>query len=123
MVSVSRWCPTATEKIDPRVIYQDESQYCYIAVKQLSVIPDNRIFLQDTLMHSDIIMGDINDLQYEYTIIYAGVTRLLSKNKNKLNVMLLAAAATCFRDISRTIGPAAKSDVVEIDPAVTKGGR
>jgi tetratricopeptide (TPR) repeat protein/MFS family permease len=108
------------EPADPRVIYQDESQYCYIAVKQLSVIPDRRIFLQDTLRHSDIIMGDINDLQYEYERVYAGITHLLSKNKEKLNVMFIGGGGYVFPRYIETKWPGSRIDVAEIDPAVTK---
>ena len=32
---------------DPAVLYEDESQYCYIAVKKLSKNPDKRKFRQD----------------------------------------------------------------------------
>jgi tetratricopeptide (TPR) repeat protein/MFS family permease len=108
------------EKTDPRVIYHDESQYCYIAVKQLSVIPDKRIFLQDTLRHSDIIMGDINDLQYEYEIIYSGVTRLLGKNRSNLNVLFIGGGGYVFPRYIEANWPGSRIEVVEIDPAVTK---
>ncbi len=108
------------EKIDSRIIYQDESQYSYIAVKQLSVIPDKRIFLQDTLRHSDIIMGDINDLQYEYTILYGGITRMMSKNKDKLNVMFIGGGGYVFPRYIENNWFGSNIDVVEIDPRVTK---
>jgi tetratricopeptide (TPR) repeat protein len=125
-VAPADWCRSAggalllRERLDPRVIYQDESQYCYIAVKQLSVFPDRRIFLQDTLRHSDIIMGDINDLQYEYEVIYSGVTRLMSKDKDKLNVMFIGGGGYVFPRYIQTNWPGSRIDVVEIDPAVTK---
>jgi spermidine synthase len=121
-----RWCVTLgaglmlREPIDPRIIYQDESQYCYIAVKQLSVFPDRRIFLQDTLRHSEIIMGDINDLQYEYTIVYADITRLVSQNRNKLDVMFIGGGGYVFPRYIQANWPGSRIDVVEIDPGVTK---
>jgi tetratricopeptide (TPR) repeat protein len=108
------------EPIDPIVIYQDESQYCYIAVTQVSATPDKRFFIQDKLRHSEIIMGDINDLQYPYTRIYAGITRLLSKNKDKLNVMVIGGGGYVFPRYIETNWPQSRIDVVEIDPAVTK---
>jgi spermidine synthase len=121
-----RWCMTLgaglmlREPIDPRVIYQDESQYCYIAVKQLSVFPDRRIFVQDTLRHSEIIMGDINDLLYEYTIVYADITRLMSQNRNNFNVMFIGGGGYVFPRYIQANWPGSRIDVVEIDPAVTK---
>ena len=36
---------------DPKVIYEDESQYCYIAVNRISTTPDIRDFVQDKLLH------------------------------------------------------------------------
>jgi spermidine synthase/Flp pilus assembly protein TadD len=121
-----RWCMTLgaglmlREPIDPRTIYQDESQYCYIAVKQLSVFPDRRIFVQDTLRHSEIIMGDINDLLYEYTIVYDDITRLMCQNKNQLNVMFIGGGGYVFPRYIQANWPGSRIDVVEIDPAVTK---
>jgi tetratricopeptide (TPR) repeat protein len=121
-----RWCMTLgaglmlREPIYPMMIYQDESQYCYIAVKQLSVFPDRRIFAQDTLLHSEIIMGDINDLVYEYTIIYADITRLLSQNKNKLNVMFIGGGGYVLPRYIQANWPGSRIDVAEIDPGVTK---
>ena len=122
----TQWCMTLgaglmlREPIDPRVIYQDESQYCYIAVKQLSAFPDRRIFMQDTLKHSEIIMGDINDLQYEYTIIYADITRLMNQNKKNLNVMFIGGGGYVFPRYIQANWPGSRIDVVEIDPAVTR---
>ncbi len=121
-----RWCMTMgagltlREPIDPRVIYQDESQYCYIAVKQLSAFPDRRIFVQDTLRHSELIMGDINDLQYEYTIIYADITRLINQNGKNLNVMFIGGGGYVFPRYIQANWPGSRIAVVEIDPAVTK---
>ena len=125
-VAPADWCRSAggalllREPVDPRVIYQDESQYCYIAVKQMSVVPDRRTFMQDTLRHSEIIMGDINNLQYEYTKIYADITRLIGKNKDKLRVMVIGGGGYVYPRYIETNWPGSRIDVVEIDPAVTK---
>ncbi|MGA2680116.1 MAG: fused MFS/spermidine synthase [Sedimentisphaerales bacterium] len=121
-----QWCMTLgvglmlREPIDENVIYQDESQYCYIAVKQLSAFPDRRIFVQDTLKHSELIMGDINDLQYEYTIVYAKITRLMSQNRNNLNVMFIGGGGYVLPRYIQANWPGSRIDVVEIDPAVTR---
>lgn len=125
-VAPAEWCRSAggalllREPVDPRVIYQDESQYCYIAVKQMSVVPDRRTFMQDTLRHSEIIMGDINNLQYEYTKIYADITRLIGKNKDKLRVMVIGGGGYVYPRYIETNWPGSRIDVVEIDPAVTR---
>ena len=52
------------EKDDPKIIYKDETQYCYVAVKRISDEPDHRAFMQDKLKHSEVIMGDISNLQF-----------------------------------------------------------
>jgi tetratricopeptide (TPR) repeat protein/MFS family permease len=122
-----QWCQTTgrflmlREPVDPKVIYKDESQYCYIAVKQLSVVPDRRIFMQDTLLHSTIIMGAINDLQYDYEVIYAGLTHLMSVDMGgKLSVMFIGGGGYVFPRYIENNWPGSIIDVVEIDPRVTR---
>jgi spermidine synthase/Tfp pilus assembly protein PilF len=108
------------EPIDPRIIYHDESQYCYIAVKQLSQFPDRRTFMQDTLRHSEILMDDINNLQYGYERVYANITKLVAKDKRKLNVMAIGGGGYVFPRYIQANWPGSRIDVVEIDPDVTK---
>lgn len=125
-VAPLQWCQKAgaaillREKPDPRVLYEDESQYCYIAVRQLSTSPDRREFMQDKLRHSEIIMGDINDLRYFHTIIFAGITRQLSQNKEKLSVMHIGGGGYVLPQYIEKNWPGSRNDVVEIDPAVTE---
>ena len=121
----AQWCQNAggalllREAIDPSVIYQAESQYCYIAVKT-SNLPNKRVFMQDKLTHSAMIMGDINDLIYPYTRIYAGITRLISKNKSKLRVMVIGGGGYVFPRYIETNWPGSHIEVAEIDPGVTE---
>jgi tetratricopeptide (TPR) repeat protein len=108
------------EKADASLIYEDESQYCYIAVKRLSDKPDKRQFVQDRLKHSEMIMGNVNDLQYFYTIIFAGITRQLSQNKEKLSVMHIGGGGYVFPRYIEKNWPGSRNDVAEIDPRVTE---
>ena len=108
------------EKPNPDIIYSDESQYCYIAVKRLSETPDKRAFMQDKLMHSEIIMGDINNLQYPYTLIYTVITRGLSINKDTLAVMVIGGGGYVYPRYIEKNWPGSRVDVAEIDPAVTE---
>jgi tetratricopeptide (TPR) repeat protein/MFS family permease len=103
---------------DPSILYETESQYCYIAVQQLSKDPDKRRFLQDKLMHSEIIMNDVLDLQYFYTKIYAGITEGLAKDQ--LSVMAIGGGGYVFPRYVEKRHPGSRIDVVEIDPAVTE---
>jgi tetratricopeptide (TPR) repeat protein len=108
------------EKPNPNVIYEDESRYCYIAVEYISKDPDRRAFMQDKLMHSDMVMGDIQDLKYPYEKIEAAVTRLLSRGRNKLSVLIIGGGGYVFPRYVEKIWPGSRIDVVEIDPGVTE---
>jgi len=125
-VAPMEWCQTAgavlalREKADPKVIYQDESQYCYVAVRRLSSDPDRREFVQDKLRHSEIVMDDISDLQYFYTKIYSGLTHGLSKDKDKLSVMVIGGGGYVYPRYIEKLWPGSRIDVAEIDPGVTE---
>jgi tetratricopeptide (TPR) repeat protein len=105
---------------DPDIIYEDESQYSYIAVKQTSKKPDTRAFMQDKLMHSQIIMADALNLQYSYEQIYAAVTHLLSRDKQTLSVLVIGGGGYVFPRYVEKVWPGSRVDVAEIDPRVTQ---
>ena len=108
------------EKPNPDIIYEDESQYCYIAVKSISENPDRRAFMQDKLKHSDMVMGDILDLKYSYVQIYAAATHLLSRGKSELSVLVIGGGGYVFPRYVEEVWPGSRIDVVEIDPGVTE---
>jgi len=105
---------------DPDIIYEDESQYCYIAVNRLRGRLDIRDFVQDKLMHSRINMDDILDLRYFYTRIYAKVTEIVAAEKDKLKVMVIGGGGYVYPRYVEKVWPGSTVEVVEIDPAVTK---
>jgi len=104
---------------DPRIIYEDESQYFYIAVKRTSETSDTRDFIQDKLTHSRISMDDVTDLQYEYAQIHAAVTHRFAGAKDKLSVLVIGGGGYVFPRYIEKTWPGSSIDVVEIDPAVT----
>jgi tetratricopeptide (TPR) repeat protein len=108
------------DRPNPNIIYEDESEYCYIAVESISKNPDRRAFMQDKLKHSDMVMHDILDLKYSYVQIYAAVTHLLSQDKNKLSVLVIGGGGYVFPRYVEEVWPGSRIDVVEIDPRVTK---
>jgi predicted membrane-bound spermidine synthase/lipoprotein NlpI len=120
------WCRAAgvalalREQPDPRVIYHDETPYCYISVQRRPYEPDTRAFLQDKLVHSKIVMGDITNLQYFYTKIYAAITQGLSAGKEKLSVMVIGGGGYVYPRYVEKMWPGSAIEVVEIDPGVTK---
>jgi len=107
------------EKANPDIIYEDESQYCYIAVKRISENPDRRAFMQDKLKHSDVVMDDILDLKYSYERIHAAATHLLSWGMDKLSVLVIGGGGYIFPRYVERVWPGSRVDVVEIDPGVT----
>ncbi|UCC22601.1 MAG: fused MFS/spermidine synthase [Planctomycetota bacterium] len=108
------------KKPDPAVLYEDETQYCYVAVKRISETPDRRHFMQDKLLHSEIIMDDINDLQYFHTIVFASVTRGLARSKQSFAAMHIGGGGYVFPQYIERTWPACRNDVAEIDSGVTK---
>ncbi len=105
---------------DPKIIYEDESPYCYIAVKRVSENPERRIFMQDKLMHSDIVMDSILELKYSYERIHAAATHLLTQGKDKLSVLVIGGGGYVFPRYIEQVWPGSRIDVVEIDPGVTE---
>lgn len=102
------------------IIFEDETPYCYVAVKQLSSNPDRRIFMQDRLKHSEILMNDVLDLQYFYSHIFAAVTSALTADKDDLAVLTIGGGGYVFPRYLQKRWPQSRIDVVEIDPGVTE---
>jgi len=121
-----QWSKDAGAKIalrkqpNPTILYEDESQYCYITVKKISESPDRRQFLQDKLIHSEIIMGNTTDLYYSYAPIFAAATVRLSAGKDKLSTLFIGGGGYVFPRYIESVWPGSHIDVVEIDPAVTQ---
>jgi tetratricopeptide (TPR) repeat protein/MFS family permease len=105
---------------DPNVIYEDETAYCHVAVRQVSKRPDRRAFMQDKLLHSEMVMEDVTDLQYFYTRIYAGLTHGLSRDKKDLAMMVIGGGGYAFPRYLKHEWPDSEIEVVEIDPGVTR---
>ena len=96
------------DKTNPNIIYEDESQYCYIAVKYISQDPDQRAFMQDKLMHSEIAMDNILDLKYSYEQIHAAVTHLLSRDTDKLSVLVIGGGGYVFPRYIEEVWPGSR---------------
>jgi spermidine synthase/tetratricopeptide (TPR) repeat protein len=102
------------------VIYEDETRYCQVRVKQLSSSPDHRVFMQDKLKHSEIVMGDLQHPQYFYQHVFAAVTHGLSDQNTALNCLVLGGGGYVFPRYVKALWPQSRVDVVEIDPGVTE---
>jgi len=108
------------EKPDPSVLYEDETPYCRVAVRQVSEKPDRRAFMQDKLKHSEIVMGNVTNLQYFYTRIYAGLMHELGKTKEELSMLVIGGGGYAFPQYLQAARPESSVEVVEIDPGVTR---
>jgi predicted membrane-bound spermidine synthase/Tfp pilus assembly protein PilF len=108
------------EAPDPSVIYEDETPYCHVAVRRVSERPDRRAFMQDKLKHSEIVMGNVTDLQYFYTRIYAGLTHGLGKTRDDLSMLVIGGGGYVFPQHLQASWPESRVEVVEIDPGVTE---
>lgn len=108
------------EKHDPSILYQDETQYCWVAVKQTSENPDKREFIQDKLKHSEIDMDNPDNLLYFYTHIYASITHGLRPEPDPINVMVIGGGGYVYPRYVEKHWPGSQVDVVEIDAGVTE---
>ena len=108
------------EKYNPNILYEDETAYSYVTVKQVSQKSDERVFMENILTHSTILMDDKYNLQYFYTVIFAAVTHGLSDSKKALSVLHLGGGGYVFPRYIEHYWPASRNDVAEIDPGVTK---
>ncbi|OHB57340.1 MAG: hypothetical protein A2Y12_09525 [Planctomycetes bacterium GWF2_42_9] len=111
------------EKKDNSILYEDETPYCYVAVRQISQNPDKREFIQDKLRHSEIIINDVNNLQYFYTKVFDGITKILHPKGESLSAMIIGGGGYAFPQYLEKNWPGSKIDVIEIDPGVTKAAR
>ncbi|UCG60204.1 MAG: fused MFS/spermidine synthase [Phycisphaerales bacterium] len=105
---------------DSSTLYEAETQYCYVAVQRISERPDTRAFVQDKLRHSEITIGNVPDLQYFYTKIYAGITHGLGRGKDNLSMMVIGGGGYAYPQYLKATWPDSDVEVVEIDPGVTE---
>ncbi len=108
------------EEPNPKIIYEDETQYCYVAVARISENPDHRVFMQDKLKHSELVMANVADLKYSYEQIHAAITHRFAADKNRLSVLVIGGGGYVFPRYVEEHWPGSQVDVVEIDPGVTK---
>jgi len=105
----------------PELLYETESQYCYIAVRQLTRQPDERELIEDNMRsHSRLIMDRIRDLRFFYIQVYGAVTERLAAGKKKLCTLTIGGGGYVFPRYILDVWPGSQTDVVEIDPAVTE---
>ncbi len=105
---------------EPGILYQKDTPYCYVAVKRTSAAPETLSFYQDKLVHSRMIVGRLDDLQYDYERIYAAITRRYGEGKERLSTLFIGGGGYVFPRYLLEHAPGSRVDVVEIDPGVTE---
>lgn len=105
---------------DDAVLYQTESDYSYIEVVQFSKEPDIRGMHLDTLLHSQKQMDRIDDFRYAYEKVYLAITRRLRPNAAKIDSLTIGGGGYVYPQYMNETWPNGRTDVVEIDPAVTE---
>ncbi len=105
---------------NPNILYEDETQYCYVAVQRDDMFPEKLLFMQDKLKHSEFIPGDIKHLKYSYEQIHAAITHRYTNDDDKLSVLVIGGGGYVFPRYVEELWPGSTVDVVEIDPGVTK---
>ncbi|UCD50255.1 MAG: fused MFS/spermidine synthase [Phycisphaerales bacterium] len=109
------------EMPDPNaVLYKDETSFGRVQVTRVSQRPDRRAFSQDQPWHSELIIGDVTNLQQFHTKVYAGLTEGLSGPEQALTAMVVGARGYAFPQYLQATWPAAEVEVVEVDPGVTR---
>ena len=109
------------ERRDPNVVlYEGETSLGRVQVARMSQRPDRRAFSQDRLWRSEIVMGDVTNLQQFGAKVYAGLTEGLSEPGESPAMLVVGARGYAFPQYLQATWPAADVDVVEIDRGATQ---
>jgi len=102
------------------VVYEDETNYNYVAVRSLGGFPERRKFVQDKLVHSEILIGEPNNLQYPYSQMMAAITHKFAAGRENLFFLVIGGGGYALPGYLEKFWPDGTVDVAEIDPGVTK---
>jgi spermidine synthase len=108
------------ESFGEEVVYLDESQYSHIRVVRPDGSPNRLDMHLDQLLHSSIVLDRPDELQYGYERIYGAVTRTLAAGRDSLNTLTIGGGGYVFPRWLEARWPRSRTEVVEIDPAVTR---
>ncbi len=103
-----------------QVVYEDESQYSYIAVTVDPQYPQLREMILDKLTHSMVNLDDPKALQYEYEWVYEAVIDKFFPGAQPLDALVIGGGGYAFPHYLETARPGGYTEVAEIDPAVTE---
>ncbi len=104
------------------VVYHDESQYSYIAVKTTDR-PGVRGLYLDKMMHSEMDIHDPSKLLYKYAWIYEAALDHFSPAPAPVSAFVIGGGGYTFPRYLALTRPGSRVDVAEIDPAVTRAAQ
>jgi tetratricopeptide (TPR) repeat protein len=108
------------ERPDPNVVYEAQTRYCRVAVRQVSRRPDRRAFVQDGLTRSEITVNDAAHPVHFHLKVFVELTRGLSAGRKNPALLILGAGGYALPRHLRAVWPDSRVDVVEVDPGVTR---
>lgn len=103
-----------------RTVYEEESQYSYIAILQDREEPEVREMLLDQLVHSCIDLRDPTRLLYEYEWVYDSVLEKRHPRPTPLRALVIGGGGYAYPHHLEKLRPGSSILVSEIDPAVTE---
>lgn len=101
-------------------VYEDESRYSRIVVRQSPNNPDIRNMFLDKLLHSQKDMSAPARLLYDYEKVYEGITNKCFPPPAPLRVLVLGGGGYAMPHYFELVRPGSRVVVAEIDPAVTE---
>ncbi len=105
---------------NPRVVYEDESQYSHITVIEDQNEPAVREIYLDCLVHSRIDMRDHTHLLYEYEWVYSGILNTDKPVPETVRAFVIGGGGYAYPHYLEIVRPGSDITVAEIDPAVTE---
>lgn len=102
------------------LLYEDESQYSYIAVVEAGENGENRQFILDKLVHSEVNVEYPTRLQYEYEWIYDAIIDTRHPSPAPVSTLVIGGGGFAFPHFLELTRPGSYIETAEIDPAVTE---
>ncbi|HDP34616.1 MAG TPA: tetratricopeptide repeat protein [Candidatus Hydrogenedentes bacterium] len=104
----------------PLVVYEDESQYSRITIREDAQDPMLREMLLDQLVHSRIDLRDPTRLLYEYEWVYSAVMEKQHAHSEPVRAFVIGGGGYAYPNYLAHARPGSDIIVAEIDPAVTE---
>ncbi len=105
------------------ILYSDESQYSYIAVRAMDAGGRVRGLYLDKMLHSEMDTADPTNLLYKYAWVYEAVLDQFAEPGRPISAFVIGGGGYTFPQYLTLTRPGSRVDVAEIDPAVTRAAQ